>query len=96
MGVTLAVLLLAPLASQNPDGLERVADDLGFLSQAQEAPFTLLPDYTIPGLDQALASTIAAGAVGVVLSVLGILAIIWVVRRSTGAASRLERPTSRW
>ena len=94
VGVTLAVVLLAPIASQDPDGLERVANELGFISQAQESPFTLLPDYTIPGLDQALVSTIAAGAVGVLLTTLGILAIIWVVRRIAGTASRLERPTS--
>jgi hypothetical protein len=63
----LIVILLAPLASTDPDGLERVAEDRGFLEAAQGAVFELLPDYTVPGVDDATATTIAAGLIGLVL-----------------------------
>ena len=58
------VIVLAPRASSDPDGLERVADDQGFLSQARAAIQSLLPDYQVPGLDGDL-STIVAGLIGV-------------------------------
>lgn len=62
--VSLMVVFLAPLASANPDGLERVAIDLGFFQHGQEAPYQVFPDYTIPGLGETPLSTIIAGAVG--------------------------------
>lgn len=62
--IALVVVLFSPLASPEPDGLERVAEDVGFLATAQEAPYTVLPDYTIPGIDNQALSTILAGAVG--------------------------------
>jgi len=51
--VSLVAVLLSPLASSNPDGLERVAEDMGFLHLGQSAPFQILPDYTV-GSDSAL------------------------------------------
>jgi hypothetical protein len=62
----LVVILLAPLASSDPDGLERVAEDQGFLGAARQALYSILPDYTIPGLDGNL-STIVAGLIGVAI-----------------------------
>ena len=53
------VVLLSPLASADPDGLERVAEDIGFLEPAQEAPYAILPDYTVPFLGETRLSTIA-------------------------------------
>ena len=32
-------------ASPSPDGLERVAEDKGFIEAAQDAPFEIIPDY---------------------------------------------------
>lgn len=63
----LVVVILAPLASPDPDGLERVAEDRGFLEMGQEALYEILPDYTIPGLDDGTLSTIAAGLIGVIV-----------------------------
>jgi hypothetical protein len=60
----LIVIVLAPLASSDPDGLERVAEDGGFLADAREALFSIIPDYSIPGIDGNL-STILAGLIGV-------------------------------
>lgn len=63
--VSLAVVLLSPLASADPDGLERVAGDLGFLGQGGSAPYQLIPDYTLPFLGQTPLSTIFAGLIGI-------------------------------
>lgn len=65
--ISLAVLLISPFASTDPDGLERVAGDLGFLSQGTSAPFQLIPDYTLPVLGQTQFSTILAGLIGLVV-----------------------------
>src|SRR5262245_7900097 len=62
----LIVVVLAPLASSDPDGLERVAEDQGFLGMARDALSSVLPDYTVPGLDGD-ASTIVAGLIGVAI-----------------------------
>ena len=64
VAIALVVVLLSPLASANPDGLERVAEDLGFISHGAAAPYQLLPDYTIPALGNGGLSTIAAGVLG--------------------------------
>ncbi len=65
--VALGLALLSPLASPYPDGLERVAEDHGFIERAQEAPYRLLPDYTFPGLGEGPLSTILAGLTGTLL-----------------------------
>ena len=70
--ISLVVVLLSPLASANPDGLERVAIDMGFINAGQSAPFQVIPDYTLPFLGQTPLSTILAGVAGV-LVVLGIV-----------------------
>jgi hypothetical protein len=61
----LIVLILAPFASPDPDGLERVAADQGFLDAAERALVEILPDYTVPGLADPTLSTIAAGLIGI-------------------------------
>lgn len=65
--VTMAILLLAPLASSSPDGLESVANQLGFMDRLAEVPLNILPDYTIPALGEGGISTILAGLVGAVV-----------------------------
>lgn len=76
--ISLFVVLLSPFASANPDGLERVAEDLGFLNTAQPAPFEALPDYTVPFLGETSLSTIVAGVVGVIV----LLVLVFVAGRS--------------
>ncbi len=66
----LAALLLAaflsPFASSLPDGLERVAEVLGFDESAIDKPIVTspLPDYTVPALGDTSLSTLAAGVTG--------------------------------
>jgi cobalt/nickel transport system permease protein len=74
------VLLLAPLASANPDGLERVAIDLGFYRQGQDPLYQIFPDYTLPGLGETPLSTIFAGVLGA-LFVAGITVLFTKVLR---------------
>ncbi len=71
--ITLVLIIAAPLASTAPDGLERVAEDLGFITHAAAPLFHLLADYTVPGLGEGALSTIAAGLIGAAL----VLAAIW-------------------
>jgi cobalt/nickel transport system permease protein len=67
--ISLVAVLISPLASGNPDGLEKVASDLGFLGSGLDAPYQILPDYSIPFLGDTALSTILAGAVGAVVLV---------------------------
>jgi cobalt/nickel transport system permease protein len=71
--IALAVVLFSPLASTDPDGLNRVASDLGFINNAQSGsgPFA---GYSIPFLASASLSKIAAGALGII--VVGIVVVL--------------------
>jgi cobalt/nickel transport system permease protein len=82
LAIALGATLLAPLASGDPDGLERVAEDQGFIDRAQEAPFNLLPDYTIPGLEGGF-STILAGVVGLLIVFTLVYGITMMIRGRT-------------
>ncbi len=62
--IALAVTLISPLASAWPDGLERVAEDKGFIEDAQDAPYEVIPDYVLPGIGNEAVATILAGIVG--------------------------------
>jgi len=79
----LVVLLLAPRASSDPDGLDRVAGDQGFEEKAGDSRFEWLADYSIPGVDNETASVILAGLVGV--------AIVFVLPMALGAYLRSSR-----
>jgi hypothetical protein len=69
----LVVIILAPLASPDPDGLERVATDKGFLAQAQAALYSIFPDYTIPGINDPTVTTILSGLIGLLI----VFAAVW-------------------
>ena len=70
----LLVVFLSPFASSNPDGLERVAADLGFLQSGRSAPFQLIPDYSLPILGETAFSTIVAGMLGLI--VVGVIIVL--------------------
>jgi hypothetical protein len=85
--LALGVALLSPLASPHPDGLERVAENEGFLDQAEDAPFEIIPDYTFPGIENEAVATIVAGVVGTAfLFGLG-YGLAWVLRRRSERAT---------
>lgn len=69
--VALAVAVaLSPFASSNPDGLERVAEDKGFLEQGEgkEVITAPIPDYLLPGVENERLATAAAGFVGTLVT----------------------------
>jgi cobalt/nickel transport system permease protein len=73
--VTAVVVVAAAIwASEDPDGLERVAEDLGFIAAGADPGYEILPDYTLPGLE-GVASTVVAGLIGVVI-VLGLMVLL--------------------
>ena len=65
--VCLAVACISPLASSSPDGLERVAEDKGFLGLGQEAPYQVIADYVFPGIANEALATILAGIIGTLI-----------------------------
>ena len=82
---SLVVVLLASNASNDPDGLERVARDQGFAGKARHASSRLLSGYSIPGVGNEALSTVLAGILGVVaVAVVGLLAGLGLRRRRHG------------
>ena len=71
-GIAIALFLalfISPFASSWPDGLEKVAEDNGFISAAEvEAPLVSpMPDYAWPGISHEGTATAAAGAAGTLI-----------------------------
>jgi len=61
--------ILSPFASSWPDGLERIAEMLGFAAQG-EGPAAVsapLPDYVFPGIASEGLATAIAGLIGALL-----------------------------
>ena len=48
-------------------GLERVAENQGFIEEAREPWYSVIPDYVFPGIANEGAATILAGLVGTLL-----------------------------
>lgn len=65
--ICLAVACLSPLASSSPDGLERVAEDRGFIELGEEAPYQVIADYVFPGIENEALATILAGIIGTLI-----------------------------
>lgn len=71
-GLAVALLLgiaISPFASSSPDGLEKVAEDKGFLEKGEgEAIFASpIPDYAWPGIKNEKMATSWAGAAGTLI-----------------------------
>lgn len=81
--IALALTLLSPLASPWPDGLERVAEDYGFIDRAVDPFYEIVPDYVLPGVPSEGLATIMAGVIGV-LMVFGLAAGAGYVLRRRG------------
>lgn len=84
--IALALAVLSPLASSHPDGLEWVAAQQGFLDRRQGAPFSIIPDYTMPGIADPAVATILAGIVGT-LVVFGVALAVAYMRRNRQASA---------
>ena len=81
--VAVAVGLAAagsPLASPEPDGLERVAQDEGFAHRAEPGQKAPVSDYSAPGVDDERLATGLAGFAGT-LGAFGLAAGVGAVLR---------------
>jgi cobalt/nickel transport system permease protein len=80
------VFLVAPIASGDPDGLERVAIDTGFINSAEDhqgdGP---LANYGVKGIESERTGTILSGAIGVVATFAVGLIVATLVRRRRSA-----------
>ena len=83
--LALALVILSPLASAHPDGLEWVAEQKGFIDTAQGSLYNVIPDYVFPGVSNEAAATILAGIVGALI-VLGAAVALTASRRKQAKA----------
>ena len=89
-GIIAALIIavfISPFASSSPDGLEKVAENFGFLEKAQNAvseKIFLIPDYKFGPVDNPLWQDAHAGLFGVLI-ILAIFGIIFLIYK---AASR--------
>jgi cobalt/nickel transport protein len=76
-GLSIAVIIavfVSPFASKNPDGLDRVAQDLEFESKAHSEPlaqklpfFSIFEEYAMRGVPEAIATPLA-GLAGTIVT----------------------------
>ena len=64
--IVLGLALFVPLASTFPDGLETVAETLG-IEEHEPLWQGLMPDYTLPPISNAYASTFLSGLIGALI-----------------------------
>lgn len=74
---------LSYYASSSPDGLEKVAEDEGFLESAKDSALSNSPlaDYGLAGLDSERLSVGIAGVVGVVVTAIIALALFTLIKK---------------
>ena len=86
----IATLFLAGVvsfyASSHPDGLEKVAGDIGFLDTAKKhtAEDGVLAGYGVKGVDNQRLSTGAAGVIGVIVTGAISTGLFFLIRRKSG------------
>jgi cobalt/nickel transport system permease protein len=85
--IALSVAMLSPWASANPDGLIRVARDLGFIGSAESGSGPLA-GYGVPALGATPLSKIAAAVIGV----LAVLLTAFLIGRAVRKNSSPEDP----
>ena len=90
--IAVAIAIASPLASSFPDGLEWVAEQQGFLTNAQNAPYHIIPDYVFNGIQNEAIATIVSGIVGTLI-VGGVAFGIAYARRNRSATTNYETIT---
>ncbi len=68
IAIAIIVIFLSPIASTNPDGLEKVATDLGFIELSQTSIIEIFPNYIVPILGEGNFSGILAGSLGLLIT----------------------------
>jgi cobalt/nickel transport protein len=85
VGIIAALIIavfISPFASSSPDGLEKVAENFGFLEKAQNIVTDrvfLIPGYTFGAIDNPLWQGALAGLFGVLIicAIFGIIFLIY-------------------
>jgi len=85
VGIIAALIIavfISPFASSFPDGLEKVAENFGFIEKAQNSVsdnIFLIPDYSFGAVDSPLWQGALAGLFGVLIvaAVFGIIYLIY-------------------
>jgi len=78
---SLLLAVLSPLASSSPDGLEKVAENKGFIDRAHSAPFQIIADYVFPGIHNEALATILAGLLGTIVIFGVVYGLAWLIKR---------------
>ena len=89
LGIALFITLFSPFASSDPDGLERVAEDKGFLEVADSPPYELISDYVFPWVDNEDLAAVLSGIVGVLIVATVVFGVAFLLTR----AGRAQRST---
>ncbi len=85
-GLVLSLLVAGVLsfyASASPDGLEYVAERVGFLDAAKDSAATGSPlaDYGVAGVEDSRLSGGLAGVIGVAVTAVIAFSLMWLLRR---------------
>lgn len=84
LGLAILIAVLASFfASSNPDGLEWVAEKLGFIEKGQGFE-SLMTDYAMPGINNPVLTAISAGIIGLLVC----FSIFW------GSAKIISKPSA--
>jgi hypothetical protein len=77
-------------ASSSPDGLEKVAEDIGFIETAKEHAFSdfTLADYGIAGFENARLSVGIAGLIGIGATALLAMGLFMLIRKKSPSQDR--------
>lgn len=80
--------VVSNFASSSPDGLEKVAEDIGFLDSAKDHTYAdgPLADYGVKGIENERLSTGTAGVIGVIATAGVSTGLFFVLRRKSGAS----------
>jgi hypothetical protein len=81
--ILVCLSVLIPFASSDPDGLEKVAKTLG-VEENESSSAGIMPDYTVPVVENESGSTFIAGVVGVFL----VLGAAFVLGKSMGKPAK--------
>lgn len=89
---TITAVLFPPFASKSPDGLEKVAEDKGFLhkGEGQEVFSSPIPDYSVKGVKNENLSTSLAGLLGTLLTFGIAYGIGYFVKRKAQNGTRIH------
>jgi hypothetical protein len=93
IGIAVIVALFSPLASSHPDGLERVAEDEAFIEEAEDAPYEIIPDYAVPGIENENVATILSGLIGIAIVAGVIFGLVYLMRMLGGPSSGQDSST---